>query len=514
MIKTTANSMMAGAILLCSSVIAMAGPPYNLTGSAPGAQFTPHVAQPSLKQKPVISRSLGHAKAKKKIAKKKARPALQPRHPASHAAPVPPVSGAQANVGLSRPVTGPGGRSLLPPNPNHSHSTDTSRLKDARSSNHTAGAKIGQRHLASPGVRLLPGNTATNAAAGRARAIGEAGNRMQQIREMQRLRKMGSPMDQALGGGNANAQQDCAHSPNPAACLQHNMQHPGSGTSLPNGDDRRSMRACLQAGGNLATCRQGGGKKVPGTTFTAGSSGDPRAALKDPRGVASTEGGEHSESCDDNSCRSEDVHHNPDGGTTTDRTTWTSLHGGRGTRTKTTRDRHGVVIFHRVERNRHPGPRADTIDGVSRTRIGPKTYEEQRFHTDAHGHTTYGPRRIVHPRSHPTSQAAPEGGQEKPVNCWDLPKGSGAYNQCMVDIRRPRGKTLVVQPGPNGENPGTKPAGTSIAPDIGIAGAINCGDAGSEACNRGSSGLSSGGRRLDHKDRGLGGVPSGGGVPQ
>jgi len=61
MIKITANSIMVCAILLCASTIAMAGSPYNLTGSAPGTKFTPHVAKPSLKQKPVISRSLGHA---------------------------------------------------------------------------------------------------------------------------------------------------------------------------------------------------------------------------------------------------------------------------------------------------------------------------------------------------------------------------------------------------------------------------------------------------------------------
>ena len=61
MIKITANSVMVCSILLCSSTIAMAGSPYNLTLPPPGARGMPHVANPSLRQRPVISRSMGHA---------------------------------------------------------------------------------------------------------------------------------------------------------------------------------------------------------------------------------------------------------------------------------------------------------------------------------------------------------------------------------------------------------------------------------------------------------------------
>jgi len=41
---------------------------YNIP--IPGSQFTPHLAQPSLKQRPVINRSTGHAKTNKKTTQK------------------------------------------------------------------------------------------------------------------------------------------------------------------------------------------------------------------------------------------------------------------------------------------------------------------------------------------------------------------------------------------------------------------------------------------------------------
>jgi len=66
MIKITINSAIACALFLCSGTMAMAGSPYNLTIPALGSQPKPHVAQPALQPKPVISRSVGHTKAKKK----------------------------------------------------------------------------------------------------------------------------------------------------------------------------------------------------------------------------------------------------------------------------------------------------------------------------------------------------------------------------------------------------------------------------------------------------------------
>jgi len=60
MIKITVNSAIACALFLYSSTMAVAGSPYNLNIPAPGSQFRPHAANPSLRQKPVINRSLGH----------------------------------------------------------------------------------------------------------------------------------------------------------------------------------------------------------------------------------------------------------------------------------------------------------------------------------------------------------------------------------------------------------------------------------------------------------------------
>jgi len=64
MVKITENSIMVCAILICSGSgsVAMAGSPYNLTLPPPGVQGVPHVAQPVLRQRPVISPSLGHAR--------------------------------------------------------------------------------------------------------------------------------------------------------------------------------------------------------------------------------------------------------------------------------------------------------------------------------------------------------------------------------------------------------------------------------------------------------------------
>jgi len=62
MIKITVNSAIACALFLCSGTMAVAGSPYNLKIPAPGTQFKPHVANPSLKQNPVVNRSIGHAR--------------------------------------------------------------------------------------------------------------------------------------------------------------------------------------------------------------------------------------------------------------------------------------------------------------------------------------------------------------------------------------------------------------------------------------------------------------------
>jgi len=93
MIKITFNSAIACALFLCSGTMAVAGLPYNMTIQAPGSQSKPHVAQPALQPKPVISRSVGK---KKSVQKKPGRAhspvrqgALRPTEPKSRIPGVP-----------------------------------------------------------------------------------------------------------------------------------------------------------------------------------------------------------------------------------------------------------------------------------------------------------------------------------------------------------------------------------------------------------------------------------------
>jgi len=65
--KVIANSVIIYAMFIFSSAAVISGPS-NI--SPQGMKFTPHLAKPSLKQKPVISRSAAHAKTKKINAKK------------------------------------------------------------------------------------------------------------------------------------------------------------------------------------------------------------------------------------------------------------------------------------------------------------------------------------------------------------------------------------------------------------------------------------------------------------
>jgi len=59
-------------------------------------------------------------------------------------------------LGLNKPVTRPRGKSLLPPKPNLGHAFGTSGHSDVRSTGHSPGTQLGQRHLSSPGVQLPP----------------------------------------------------------------------------------------------------------------------------------------------------------------------------------------------------------------------------------------------------------------------------------------------------------------------------------------------------------------------
>jgi len=231
-------------------------------------------------------------------------------------------------------------------------------------------------------------------------------------------------------------------SANPAECLHNNMNaNAGQRPNLPNGDNQRSMQACLQAGGNVASCMHRGGGQSGPRMLGAGPPGDPRDQIKDPRGVASLD------------------------------TTDMEL------------DIHGVVVSQVTTHHDAQGRRTGQ-DTVTRIRMGRNEYAEFRHHTDTHGHDTPKPTRIVtyDPDSDPTSQAAPEGsnageGNGCPGNRRDLLTG-----KCI--FARPTGKGMTSQPGPDGENPGASPG--SGTPHIGSEAVTNPGDGSWEVRGSGS----------------------------
>jgi len=354
------------------------------------------------------------------------------------------------------------------------------------------GSRSGLGNQAVSGSVPQLGNSATSQAANRARGIGEAEARAKQARELQRMHDLGSPTDKVHGGPGASGTQDCSHSPNPAQCLRNNM-YVGDSNNLPNGNSTRTFQACLQAGGNPDSCRQSGKGGTPGH-LSAGPGSSPGAQYIPGRGQAQQDGGNSHGRFQGWNVRGNTP--NRDGSTTdmrggtyqdgtrVEETITTNRHGDVVSRTRTVTDINGRVI------DRSEDESFNWNDGSSTT----FHHENEGTNRKHHSVMTIGP---VAPVTHGSSnQPAPEGGSRPADNC--------NWNPAMKKCVKPRhtGKGMTSQPGPNGQNPGAKPARTSIAPNIGVAGAINCGDAGSEACNRAGSGLSSGGRRLDHKDPG------------
>ncbi len=360
----------------------------------------------------------------------------------------------------------------------------------------------------SPALHVPSALAPANQAAGQARTIGEASGRMKQVREMQRLRDSGSPTDQARPGRSGNERQDCSRSANRAACLRNSM-NAGNTNSLPNGDTQRSMQACLQAGGNPATCGQGRSKGRPAGSATIGNGpGNPadvvnnrsgRGQAEQDGGSSNTHWGQWQSDTDDETGESIKYRtsQNDDGTTTTESYSRNSRTGESGYES-VTRDRDGEVLddyYSSTDRN-----------GVTRDRstatfnAGNGWTATQSSGTGRRGSTiVIGPTPVT--PGNPDNQPSPEGSNGPADNCnWNP-----ALGRCMKPHADTKGMTS--RPGPNGENPGIQTGG--FAPHIGSAAVTNCGDASSDACNRGGFGLSSGGTPLDMKDPGQG-VPAGG----
>ncbi len=329
----------------------------------------------------------------------------------------------------------------------------------------------------SPALHVPSARAPANQAAEQARTIGEASGRMKQVREMQRLRNSGSPTDQARPGRGGNDRQDCSRSANPAACLRNSM-NAGNTNSLPNGDTQRSMQACLQAGGNPATCGQGRSKGGPAGSATIGNGpGNPadvvnnrsgRGQAKQDGGSSNTHWGQWQSDTDDETGESIKYRTSQnDDGTTTTESHYRNSRTGESGYESVTRDRDGEVLddyYSSTDRN-----------GVTRDRstatfnAGNGWTATQGSRTGRPGSTTLiGPTGVT--PENPDNQPSPEGSNGPADNCnWNP-----ALGRCM----KPRADTkgMTSRPGPNGENPGTQTGG--FAPQVGSAAVTNCGDAG------------------------------------
>jgi len=313
-------------------------------------------------------------------------------------------------------------------------------------------------------VKLPSINIPANQAAAKAKGIGEAEARMKQLRELERIRKLGSLQDLPRVGGNVGRPQDCPPGSNPVACVQNGIKV-GQKPNLANGDKQRAMQACLQAGGSVASCQQKGGQSDFGG-LTAGPGRAPGAKYIPGRGQAQQ-----------NPVTDQEV------------------------------DIHGVVVHSTTIYHDAQG-RVSGKDEIVRTRVGDNTYAEDRYHTDANGHETSEPRRMYHVVPHSrrsggviSNQAAPDSASGgRPDDCnW-----SPTYKKCMN--KRSSGLGIVSQPGADGENPGAIPG--SATPRLGSDAVTNSGD-GAWGVNRSGGGH---GQPLDMKEGGTK-VPGGGFVP-
>ncbi len=331
-------------------------------------------------------------------------------------------------------------------------------------------------------TRIDGTGTTVGEGAKRAKAIGEASDRMKQAKELQRLRDMGTPMGQAMGGGAAAGRQDCSRSSDRAKCLRDNL-NVGKASAASGG----GMRECIM-GANPQNCFNRGKAKRPGT-LNAGP-GDPRDQVKDPRDISAVRVGSYDT-----------------GFVIWSRWETTQLPNGTVRRSRSGHDTDGnqfdesIFIYddgysaHVVRETSGSG--GNLSKTVTHTEIR-NEYDVVEEETES---TTYRQRRNngdTPPDSdNPggSGQAAPDSASSGPAdNCnWNP-----ALGRCMKPAPDPRGNTS--QPGPDGQNTGGILGRNTPQTDVGAA--INCGDASSEACNRAGTGLSNRAKPLDHKDPG------------
>jgi hypothetical protein len=327
----------------------------------------------------------------------------------------------------------------------------------------------------------------------RAKAIGEAGARMKQAMELQRMQGLGSPVDQAMGKG-AGGRQDCSRSANRAKCLRDNM----NADKTPAGPSGGGMSDCLLAGGNLSSCvSRGRGSSGSGAGRVSNGPGSAADGANIPgRGQAQSGGnkgdGSHwgqwranpnAESGGDRSMyrqsQNDDGTESFESVTTNSRTGRTTreiftFKGGEGTSQTTITDRDGNVSSVTTQRSLSDG-------SIS---------SESKYY-DANGRPVRTTTTVIPPDS--GEQSAPDSASgDAPDNCnWNP-----ALGKCMTSTPDPKDNTS--QPGPDGESTGGILGRNAPKTDVGAA--INCGDSSTEACNQVGNGLNNGAKRLDMKD--------------
>ncbi len=298
----------------------------------------------------------------------------------------------------------------------------------------------------------------------RAKKIGEASGRMKQVKELQRLRDLGSPAAQAMGR-ETGERQDCSQSADRANCLRDNLN---AGKASPEASGG-SIRDCIM-GPNPQNCFDGGNNNETGRA-SAGPS-DPRDQIEDPRSVSSFRVGSY------------------DTGRLSVRSSWTtSFRDGSAVRRRQGQNEQGerveeTMIFnddgtsgHSATVYHQDGTRTDHI--VTYDEFGDKDSET---HSESRG------------RGSPSGQAAPDSASSGPADDCNW---NPALGKCMTATPDPKGMTS--QPGAGGQYKGI--LGRNV-PKTDIGAAINCGDANNEACNRAGSGLNNGAKPLEHKDPG------------
>jgi hypothetical protein len=322
-------------------------------------------------------------------------------------------------------------------------------------------------------VGTVIAGSAVAQAANRAKEIGIAGNRMKQLKELQRMQQSGSPNDPGRFGGTTRGRQDCARSANRAQCMRDNLSTgTNSNAGQPGSPSGQGLADCMNGGGNMRDCvvgNRGKGQGFAGTGTGTSGPGNPNDGVIIP-GKGQAEGdatghnwgpwvftyGQDNESgtrssMNDDSTQSGERHFRDNITHAITSEIWTKTREGLKTTTTTITDSEGTLTFSETV-TRYP-------DGLTSTSLNPLPSTG----------TPAGP-----DTGEQTAPDSASGG--RPDNCnWNP-----ALARCTAPEGDPEGQT--TQPGPDGEYSGIGDAIT--APGVDIGAVINCGDTNTDACNR------------------------------